>query len=162
MIDRKGRVFGLINVFDLAVLLIMTALVAGVAYRLMFMGPGAEPGAEERPARITLLVEDVRQPTVDVIRVGQVVRDHDNNAVFGTIVDIEVRPAEWTVTTADGRLLLAPVPGMFDLILELDATALASRDAIVIARKEIRIGTQVRIKTQMFSVLTIVTSIALR
>lgn len=162
MIDRKGRVFGLINVFDLAVLLIMIALVAGVAYKLVFIGPGAEPGAEERPARVTLLVEDVRQPTVDAIQVGQVVRDHDNNAVFGTIAAMQVRPAEWTVTTADGRLLLAPVPGMFDIILELDTTALVSRDAIVIARKETRIGAQVRIKTQMFSVLTAVTGIAPR
>lgn len=162
MIDRKGRVFGLINVFDLAVLLIMIALVAGVAYKLMFIGPGAEPGAEERPARVTLLVEDVRQPTIDAIQVGQVVRDYDNNAVFGTIAAMQVRPAEWTVTTADGRLLLAPVPGMFDIILELDTTALVSRDAIVIARKETRIGAQVRIKTQMFSVLTVVTGIVPR
>lgn len=162
MVDRKGRVFGLINVFDLAVVVIMLALVAGVAYRLVFMGPGAEPGAVERSARITLLLEDVRQPTVDTIQVGQVVRDHDNNAVFGTIVAKQVRPAEWAVTTADGRLVAAQVPGMFDVILELDATALVSRDAIVIARKETRIGTQVRLRTQTLFILTVVTGIVLR
>ncbi|HAI21454.1 MAG TPA: hypothetical protein DCM14_06145 [Clostridiales bacterium UBA8153] len=162
MVDRKGRVFGLINVFDLAVVVIMIALVAGVAYRLAFMGPGAERGAEQRPVRVTLLVEDVRQPTVDTIRVGQVVRDHDNNAVFGTIVAMHVRPAERTVATADGRLVSAQVPEMFDIILELDGTASVSRDAIVIARKETRIGTQVRLRTQTLFVLTVVTGIALR
>ncbi|MEW6522495.1 MAG: DUF4330 domain-containing protein [Bacillota bacterium] len=162
MIDKRGRLFGFINVLDLAILLVLAALVAGVTYRLVYMGAGAQPGAEERPARLTVLVEDVRQPTVDAIKVGDVVRDHDNSMVFGTIVKKEVRPAQRVVTTADGRLVLANPPDRFDITLEIDARALVTQDAIVIARKETRIGSQVRIKAQLFSVMTTVMGIVLR
>ncbi|MEW6242891.1 MAG: DUF4330 domain-containing protein [Bacillota bacterium] len=157
MIDKKGRLFGLVNILDLIIIVVIVAMIAGVAYKLTYLGTG--PGAQEKTARVTLLVEAVRQPTVDAIQVGDVVREYDTSSVFGTVVKKDVREAVEVTTTSEGKNVLSTIPGKYDITLTLDVTAYVTPDAITIARKETRIGTQVRIKTALYAVMTTVMGI---
>jgi hypothetical protein len=159
MIDDKGKLFGLINVLDLMVLVLVLAVGAGIVFRLAHLGAGTRPGAQERPAEVVVLIEGVRQATLDVIKVGDVMKEFDTSAVFGTVTRTEVRPSQQVIPTSDGRNVVAVVPEKFDLVLYLDVRASVTPDAIVIARKETRVGSSVRLKTQLAAVMTTVMSI---
>jgi hypothetical protein len=157
LVDDRGRLFGLINLVDGVVLLIVLALVAAGAYKVMALRSG--PVRQPRMIEVTLLAPEVRQATVDVVREGAQVWEHDSSASFGTVARVQALPATKHTATADGRWVLAELPERYDLLVTLRVPALVSDAAISVGRMETRIGTKVIIKTALYSLETRVVEI---
>jgi len=157
MIDQKGKLFGIINLFDLVVVLLLVALIGGVGYRYIIVNPTV--ALNESDIEVTLWVEDVRQVTVDVINVGDLVREYDSNLFFGEIVKKEVTPHYQPAETADGRIVNAEVEGKYDVYITLKSRGLVSDNAISIAGKEIKIGGTIVTNHQLYAVSTKVVKI---
>src|SRR5690554_1165418 len=89
IINEKGKLFGLINIIDLAVVMILGLLVVGGAMRMK-----SKPivVSETSKAYITYEVQDIRMVSVDNIEVGDPLYHYDKGDFVGTIVEKEVKP----------------------------------------------------------------------
>jgi hypothetical protein len=154
MLDERGRLFGFINIIDLAVLLILGVVLAAGAYKFLRVNPEYQP--ELKNVKVDLLVEGVRQPTVDAIKVDDRVREKKSNGFFGTIIEKKVMPATEIVATAAGELVEAEVPGRYDVLLTVAAQAEVTAEYVRITGQQIRIGITPVIRTQTYQVETVV------
>lgn len=140
---------GKFNVVDVLVALVVLALIVLGAYKLFFVNRGvAEQNGE---IEYQILVEKVRIPTAEAFVEGQVVRDVQSNTVLGKIVKREISPAKEAVPTADGRLVLAEVPEKYNVLLTLSSRAVVSENNVMVGSVEVKIGAQVKIKTNLAS-----------
>ncbi|SDY54202.1 protein of unknown function [Proteiniborus ethanoligenes] len=159
-IDEKGRFFGKINIFDLMVVILLVALIGGVGYKYFILGNKVM--VNESDIDVTLWVEDVRQITVDVINVGDVIREYDSNQLFGEIIEKQVTQHYEPVETADGRIVNAAVEGKYDVYIKLKCKGIVTDNAISIGSKEVRMGGTIITKHQLYSVSTKVVEIDLK
>lgn len=155
LFDNKGRIFGIINVIDLLVILLIVAVVGRFAVKSHFK----PAGVQTKNIQVVLLVKDVREATSSAIKVGDIVREAKTNLVLGKITEVRVKPAETLVNTADGRVVNYPNPVLKDVYITLVGTGTAGENAIVIGNSEIRVGTQLNIKTNIYGVITTVMGI---
>jgi len=87
--------FGKINLLDLAIVLVVLALGARFGYR--FVNPNAAaPAGQDKPLEVTILLPEVRQPTIDQLQKGVEVRDSKSGTVMGTIVEVKTVPSQVT------------------------------------------------------------------
>jgi len=156
-IDEKGRLFGRVNLFDLMVILLILALIGGASYKYLYLDKKVT--LNESDITVTLWIEDIRQVTVDTIKVGDVVREYDSNLVFGKIVKKEVKPHYEQVATADGKIVNSEVEGKYDVYITLECRGIASNNAISIASKEVKIGGTIILNHKYYAVRTRVVKI---
>jgi hypothetical protein len=154
-IDKKGRLFGLINVIDLLVIILVVAVVA----RFALNPQKSSLTNEEKKIQVVLLVKDVRDATANVIKEGDVVRETKTNNRLGKVTKVEVKPAETLVTTADGRVLNVPNPVLKDVYVTVEGSATVGENAIVLGGTEVRIGTALQMKTNLYAVVATVMEI---
>lgn len=145
IIDKKGRLFGIINIIDLVVILLVALLVYGGVTRLK-QSPASE--AETKKALVTLEIPNVRMVTVDAVEVGDSLYHYDRGTLFGTIVDKKVEPYREPVESGDGSWILAEVPEKYVVILTLEAKAKDSEDVVIIGGEHTRIGTEFKLKNK--------------
>ena len=151
IIDKKGKLFGLINIIDLFVI----AAVIVVASALVLRFTGARDLRHEigsSPVTLKVVISDVRQETVDVIQVGDVVRDGASGQVFGTIVDKFWENQRRIITTEDDRIVWAEIPERYSIELTLDCRGHDLGHVLRIASYEIRVGTSVSFYARNYSV----------
>ena len=86
-------------------------------------------------------------------------KETKTNAVLGKVTNVEIVPSETLVETADGRVVVYPNPVYKDMYITLQGTGSAGENAIVLGSNEIRIGTTLQLKTNMYSVTSTVMSI---
>lgn len=153
-IDDKGRLLGMVNVFDLAVLLIIILAVGGLAYYRVGPGRHSVPRGQTGPIEVTLLVSNVRMPTVDAICVGDEVLESKSNLPLGEIVAKDVKPAEIVIQGQDGRFYETTSQTRKDVWLKVRGQGTVSPNAITLGPSEIRIGTPINIKTRLYAVET--------
>ncbi len=114
IINEKGKLFGIINIIDLALLLIIAALAAGALLYLRREGP-----VETLPTKdfyVTVKCEDYTQEVADGIKVGD--KLYYGNAYTNLeITDVTVEPAKVDVFLPDGTVTVAPHPELKDIIV---------------------------------------------
>ena len=99
LIDNKGRIFGLINIIDLLVIVLIVAVVG----RFTLKSRQKSAGAVTTNIEVVVHVKEVRDATADIVKVGDIVKETKSNVVLGKVVDVKVNPSETLVETADGR-----------------------------------------------------------
>ncbi len=146
LINKDGKLFGIINIIDLAVILLIAVVAIGGAYRLKKSSP--DMVSQSNKALVQVEVTDVRQPSVDGIKEGDELYHYDKSQYFGKIVEKKVENLKQPVATDDGRLVLADVPEKYRVLLTVEGDAKSSKDITIIGGEEIRIGTQYRLKNK--------------
>lgn len=159
IIDRKGKIFGLVNIIDLAVILILGLVIVGGVYRFKKSAP--QIVVQDQKALVKIEVEEIRQPSVDGLKVGDDLYHYDKGQYFGKIVDMEVENFKEAVSTSDGRIVLADVPGKYNAILYVEANAVNTTNTIEVGGEQIRIGSQYRLKNKRVAVFATVFNVDL-
>lgn len=144
IVNEKGKLFGLINIIDLAVVLILALIVVGGASRLKTKPIVVN---ENSKAVITFEVSDVRMATVENIVVGDPIYHYDKGGFIGNITDVKVEPYKEPVES-DGKWINAEIPGKFVATFTVDAEVRDNPDVIVSGGEQTRIGVQFRVKNK--------------
>jgi hypothetical protein len=118
LLDEKGRLFGRISIIDIGVLLLIIALIGGVYYKFFFVDKN-QNAAKFDTLEYKILVEEVRQATVDAIEIGANIYDVKTDTPMGKIVSKEVLPATDQLTKADGTMVIAEKPGKFNVLVTI-------------------------------------------
>jgi len=119
VIDTKGRLFGKLSVIDLAVILLVLIVAVGAYIRFMVVEP-ATITVHEAPVRYTLEIANVRDWTINSLRVGD--RLFASGTPVGTITHIEILPLEVNVV-GDTSVWRGVVPDRYVLLVEVSGTA---------------------------------------
>lgn len=137
LIDEKGRLFGFINLIDLAVLSILILLVGGFIYKSEIKNRGAGPQVKEITVRAYFPF--VHPEVAPAVQVGdRLVAGTDY--VNATIEKVEVKPANYSSTRQDGTRILTTDPFRKDVFVEIKGNAPVTGAEVVLAGQKIRIG----------------------
>lgn len=145
IIDKKGRLFGLINIVDLLVIILLLALVMVGVKR--FGNKAAVGEATTKKGVITAEIKDVRDVTANNIKVGDPIYDYDKGTYLGKIVTAEVEPYK-DKTEYQGKFYNAEVPDKFRVIITIDADVKETQDFYQVGTEQVRIGAEMRIKNK--------------
>lgn len=144
ILDDKGRLFGLINIVDLFILVIVVLAIVFGAKRY-FTKP--DESTMMKPAKLTFEINDVRQVTVDTIKVGHQLYWADRNTPLGEIVEVNHIPFERPIEQ-NGQWVNMPVPGKYAVTFVIDAMVKDDGNAFWLGGEQIRVGIKYMVKTK--------------
>jgi hypothetical protein len=157
IIDERGRLFGKISVIDVAVILIIAVM--GAAYYLRTHSGGETKSGALVSVEYQLTVREVRQGTVDLLRVGDAVYD-EHGANLGVIESVGHTPAQIKSARLDGSYADAKNEGRFDVAMAVSAQCAIADGHIFADRKtELAIGNIMPIITKYVKTSATVTDI---
>lgn len=138
IVDDKGKIFGIINLFDLLVLIILVMGLVFVASRINFNQ--SEEVIDHPQIEVTFLLEEVRFETVESVVVGDRLYEFDTNLVFGEIIDFSYEPHVVYVPTEFGEMVKVENPDRYDVFIKLKSEAVEGPFNVSIATKRVAVG----------------------
>ncbi len=144
VIDEKGKLFGLVNLLDCIVVILLAIIVVGGVKRFQNKPVVAKV---EIPATLTYEIKDIRQATVDQILVGDPLYYYDRGGYLGVITSKEVHPYTEPLEY-EGQWIDAEVPGKYVVVFTLDCMVKDSDDVFVAGGEQTRIGVEMRFKNK--------------
>ena len=151
VIDEKGKLFGLVNVLDLLVLIIIIAIIGAVAFRLVsdkVNASGGNPLDEEKYCYVTLYSSLVVPEIASSLNVGD--KLVANSAYTDAeIVSIDVQPAAYVSTNSDGEAVLSEHPLWKDVTVVVREKVNPSNVILKVGNQEAIVGYSFILKTQV-------------
>lgn len=150
IIDRRGKVFGLINIVDLLVLILIIGFISVVVVRFnsqRLNANGGNPLTEKEEVYVTLYASLVVPEIAENLHIGDKLVA---NSAYTTaeIVDIKVEPAAYVSTNSDGEAVLSEHPLWKDVTVVIKDTVNPSSVILKAASQEVRVGYSFILKTQ--------------
>lgn len=109
MIYKKGKLFGLFNIIDVAILLIVVAAVFGFVMKSGILEK-VSLSTNDRNIEVTFRIERIKSENASGYKVGDTLTDTETGASLGQITAVRQESAQDIVTKADGSAVLAAVP----------------------------------------------------
>ena len=157
LVNEKGMLFGIINVIDLAIILVI-ALVA-VAAVFKFAAPAAsEAIAPKSDMTVTLRVRGAMNYLKDeVLKLQPGVKlIAGSDYIAAEVVSVESIPYLSAATTSDGKFVTSEDAQKCDLIIKIHAKQAKNDPILKVGNQEIRIGRGFIFKTQTIEVNAII------
>ena len=127
--DKNGKIKGKLSIIDLCVIILVIIVAAGIAVRYGAKATTAVKSSEEFVC--TLKVNNVRDFTVKALEKKGKITDKKSEVELGEITDVQVEPAEFQSTTADGRIIMTELPDRYNCTVTIRAKGKVSEDAYV-------------------------------
>lgn len=160
VINEKGKLFGLINIIDLCVLLVLVLVVGAVGVK--FVGKKAQ-GPVVQPKDVYFTVRCPLFPESAVVALNESKKlVSESNFTDAEIVNVKSNQADYTVPTADGRLNLTKHPLWKDIYITIKIKATPDQATLRIGRQEIHIGGDYIVKTQRVELKGVVQKVEFR
>lgn len=148
LIDDKGRLFGIINIIDLFISVMLIVLIGFGAYKIFRVNPTVAVNTQK--VTMVYFIQEVRDVTYNAIEEGEIAKDYDKNSVYGKIIKKEALPAKKMAETADGRFVEAEIPNRFDVKIYIEGDAVISKTGVYMGGQEVRVGYTAAIKGKRF------------
>ncbi|MTI68179.1 MAG: DUF4330 domain-containing protein [Firmicutes bacterium] len=150
MIDKKGKLFGIINIIDLAVLLLIVLIVGAVGFRLLGtekngVGIGKKTEYKEVYVHVKARLKD-EELAKEFKKGDKLVEKNTYNS--GVIESVSYKDGEYTVESEDGNLNLTTHPIWKDIDIVVKQKVDVSGPTISLGGQEIRVGGDFWVKTQ--------------
>lgn len=117
--DKKGKLFGRLNMIDFIALVVVFLLIAGVGYKYVFTGVKSITNNPDL-LQYTVSITDVRSYTADALVINDKLYDSKTDTYMGKIIGKEVIPYKDYITKTDGNVVLAEKPQRFEVLLTLE------------------------------------------
>lgn len=126
LMDRKGKLFGKINIIDMLALLVIFLLLAGVFYKFVLSGAKSITSNPDL-LQYTVSIADVRNYSVDAMKIGDKIYDSKTNTYMGKVIGKEVRAYKDYITKTDGSVVLAEKPQRFEVLLTMEVRGVENK-----------------------------------
>jgi hypothetical protein len=143
------------NKFDLIIVVILLVVGAAVVFKVLEF-TGTDNGLTTKSIKLELMVEDVRQVTVDNIQVGDVLYAQNTKEMVGKVIDKKVTPFEATIETQDGKMVITEVPNKYKIHLTIDATGYVTDRGYIVGGFDFKVGKVIAIESKQVSTTGIV------
>lgn len=156
VLNEKGKLFGLINIIDLGVLLVVLAIIAGGIWYMKRDTP--TQNVETKDYYITLKCKAQGDNVVEALDIGDRFY-YGNNYLDVTITDIKVEPARVDVNMPDGEIVVSQHPELKDIYVTVLVKSPADEPMIYIAQTHATVGKAIALKTDRVEITSVVTKI---
>jgi hypothetical protein len=148
IINEKGKLFGIINIIDLAVLVVVLLIVGVVGYKVLGNKIVNVPGEKEIVFTVKLLG---RSPlAIEEIKKGDKLISV-TNYVEAYVDSYTSYPADIFVQTADGRVVIAKDPYKLDAVVTVKMKYVPG-DIIKLGTQDISAGKAFTFKTHLVEI----------
>lgn len=148
ILDSKKRVFGIINLLDLMLLLIVVAFVAGGIFRVNKFEKVAVTNLESMD--IILIAEEVSEGLIGQVKAGDALVFSVKGSSFGEVKSMEKIPHKELVTLQDGRQHYMELPGVYDLKLVVTSEVKVDESGVMVSGNSVYIGQENRLKSRIY------------
>ena len=119
IIDKKGKIFGKVNIIDLCVVIFVILAVFVTVFKFSAT-PGSTASQSNATFEYSIKVSDVREYTVKQFEKGDNVYDDESGKYIGKIVDVEINDAKAIGLKSDGTHVESTKPERFDAVLTIE------------------------------------------
>ena len=131
IIDKKGKLFGKINIIDLLLIVVLVAAVGIFGYKFLFKGgnDAASGAGVNGKAKISFYTEEVSDFVLDgTINIGDPVIDVNTSTVMGTIVDVQIGESHSYAANSEGKFVLSEKPehSSVTVVIESDGSQMVN------------------------------------
>ncbi len=159
IVDQKGKLFGLINIIDLCVLLIIVLLVGVVGYKFLGKEIVSIENGESQELIVTTKAYGIRTTTLqDSLKKGQQLISL-TSTVDAYIDSVTTEQADDKVTTADGRNIKTKDPLRVDVTIKFIMHANSNDTTLKLGSQDIARGKGFEVKTRDTDIMTVVSDI---
>lgn len=143
LMDERGKVFGLINIVDLIILLVILLVAAGATYKFTHKSAQGKTVTVE----FRVMVPHVRPDWAKAIKVGdKMVQASSYTSV--TVKDVELKPGYSINIDARGQRVESYDPYLKDIYVTNTGTTVLSSAAIIMGGQDIRVGKEYYVKSR--------------
>lgn len=137
--DKNGKIKGKFNIIDLLVIILIVAVIAGIAVRYGSSVTTAVKSDEE--FEYVVKVESVRMFTIDALEKKGKVTDKKSTLDLGEIVSVEYEPTKYQSTTANGKIIFAEQPERYTAYVTIKTRGKESDNSYITAdSNELSVG----------------------
>lgn len=148
LLDSKKRVFGIINLLDLMLILIVLIFVVGGMTRVNKFENVAVMNLETMD--IILIAEDVSRGLMAQVKEGDNLVFSVKGSQFGVVKSMETMAHKELVTLQDGRQHYMKIPGEYDLKLVVETQVKIDESGVMVSGNQVYIGQENRLKSRLY------------
>ena len=159
MIDKKGKLFGKVNIVDLLIVIFVVIAVIATVYKFGFSAH-KDVNQSDITLQYVLKTSGVRSFTADSITIGDEIYDEETDRFLGTVTNVEKKEALGYLTKADGNIVYTEKPERYDVYITIECDArLIGGGYFANGTKEIGVFSEIEIYSQDFTCQTEVVSV---
>lgn len=144
--NKNGKIKGKFNIIDLLVIILIAAVVVGIAVRYGSSVTTAVKSDEE--FEYVVKVESVRMFTIDALEKKGKVTDKKSTLDLGEIIDVQYEQTKYQSTTAAGKIIFADQPERYTAYVTIRTRGKESDNSYITAdSNELSVGRM----TEIFS-----------
>jgi len=136
-----------INVADVFIIVILVIFIAGGISRLNKVNDMTVEKSE--PFEIELLFEDKSIGFKNNVLVGDSLKDSVRGYEIGKITNVEIREHREMISSNE-KIIYSVIPNKWDLYVKVKGNGLFDNDGVLIGSRRYFIGTETRIKSNMY------------
>ncbi len=156
---KNGRLFGILNIFDLFVILIVVSLIAGV-YFVFIRDDGETAGEQVKVVYELQLEETWKALYIDAFAPGEKVYFKESDIYIGTITEVKFEEAWEYGNDINGNWIYAKSEGYYVITLVIEANAVKSGDGFIVENNWNAFnGTTIEFSTRRHTTLGMVKSL---
>lgn len=148
LIDEKGKIFGKVNIIDLALILIVLLLVSGVGYKLFLQknNSALEQPKEEKEAEITFYIKQCIPESKDAIKKGdKLIIENELSEV--EVIKVETEDSRVMGINEFGEAVVTTSPLAIDMYVTVRAKVDVSVAGITLNEEKIKVNTDFILET---------------
>jgi hypothetical protein len=142
IVDDKGRLFGKINLLDLAIILVVLAVAGYLGYKMLGKGQAA-PATAGEDIEVTFKLSMVEEATIKALPVGAQIRENQSAAkpVLGKVVAVQQKPTMITVMGPEGKTMgQTEAKDKFDYYITVRGPGRETADSVSMGGIDMKVG----------------------
>ncbi len=129
ILDKNGKIGGKISIIDIAVILLVIVVAAGIAVR--YGSSVTEAVESDKVFEYVVRVSSVRDYTVNALEKKGKITDKKSEQDLGEITDVRVEDARFQSTTASGDVVETTLPDRYTCYVTIQARGKESDDSYI-------------------------------
>ena len=146
---EKGKLFGLLNIVDIIVILLVVGAVVGVAAKTSVLRKMVVKSTVSY-VRTQVFVDDILPVSAAAPKVGHVVRELSSGDELGVVKDVKVEDHVEKASDAQGNWHMNPVPGRKTVILTLEGDLTAYNHQFRVGTMNVKVGSKITISSDLY------------
>lgn len=150
IVDEQGKLFGLVNLLDLAILIVLILL----GLKVLADYKPVAPDFRYLQVTLSLLIPNIPPYLSENLMVGQDVYHDNTGAYLGKVIDIQTVPAE-LLLVKNGAIILEKSPRNLDVRIRLQNRGrelkVPAQSGIYLGKLAVRVGERLKVHTMFAS-----------